>query len=289
MAFINRRNRNTALIILPDNFDLDQHISQFPPAQNGFRSALQFNRDKACYFLGLISSIASRNPDIVTEDGYTPIYQRVIRDSIKDIKSYIDYLVNTEVINCDNTYSVGKKSLGYKWAAQFNLSSFSARNVESRYADDININYAHQYRAYPYLFHWYKQNRLVIENDAEDYAFRLYQAKINDQTKESWDFNNKGERKHPASQYHSALLNIAKIKHHCYEAHIDIHVGRLHSAFTGLGKKYRQFVTYGGEGLVCIDIKNSQPYLASMILNKDFWSENSKLPININNLGEAVK
>ena len=281
------------LILLPDSFNLELHIAQYPPEQCDFSSNLRFKKDKAYYFLELISSIASRNPDIVTEDGYTPINQKTIRDGdkqrglkcIKDIKAYIDYLITTGVILCNGIYSKrAKKSLGYKWAAQYSLHRYSVKFIECKYADSFISNYSQQYRTYPYLFHWYQQNRLMIDDTAEVYAYQLYIERMNDLTKLSWDVNNDGERKDPESQYRSAILNIAKIKHQQYEAHIDINVGRLHSAFTGLGKKYRHFVTYDGKKLVCIDITNSQPYLVSLILNKDFWSENSTLPINIKTL-----
>jgi len=288
-------NIKLKLILLPNSFNLELHITQYPPEQYGFKSDLRFNNDKAYYFLDLITSIASRNPDIVTEDGYTPINQRTVKDGdkqrglkcIKDIKYYIDYLKDTGVILCDDKYSKGSKSYEYKWAAQYSLHRYSVRIVECKYSDSFINNYAHQCRAYPYLFHWYQQNRLMVDDIAEDYAFRLYQDKMNDTTKLSW-INDNGKGVEPESQYRSAILNIAKIKHHQYEAHIDFNVHRLHSAFTGLGKKYRQFVTYGEEKLVCIDITNSQPYIVSLVLNKDFWAKDSTLQININNLPREI-
>jgi len=284
------------LILLPDSFNMKLHIAQYPPEQYGFNSKLNFKEEKAYYFLELISSIASRSLDKVTKDGYTPINQRTIKDGdklrglkcIKDIKAYIDYLIKSGVILCDNIYSLGSKSYGYKWAAKYSLHRYSVKHVECKYSDLYDSNYALQYRNYPYLFYWYQQNKLMIDDVAEDYAFQIYQEKMNDATKLSW-IDDSGETKDPESQYRSAVLNIAKIKYHQYEAHIDFNVHRLHSAFTGLGKKYRQFVTYGGEKLVCIDITNSQPYIVSLILNKDFWAENSTLPININNLPLEIR
>ena len=277
------------IITLPNSFNLEQHIAQYPPEQHGFRSNLKFSKEKVYYFLGLISSIAARNPDIVTEDGFTPIFQKKVRDSIKDIKDYIDYLINTGVIIRNGRYVVGKKSYGYKWATQYSLSRFSVKIIECRYADEVTELFAQQYATYPYLFYWYQQNRLMIDDAAEDYAFQLYQYKMNDPTKESWDLNNKDERKNPESQYRSAILNIGKIKNGIHEAHIDFNVGRLHSAFTGLGKKYRRFVTYGRERLVGIDVKNSQPYMTCLILDREFWSENSSLPLNFKTLPDFIR
>jgi len=286
------------LILLPDSFNMEQHTAQYPPEQYGFRSRLKFNKEKAYYFLSLISSIAARSPDIVTEDGYTPINQRTVRDDgkkkgtkcIKDIKAYIDYLKQSGVILCNDSYIAGTKSFGYKYAPRYSLRRYSVRLVESQYTDDFISNFTGQYNTYPYLFQWYQSNLLMIDDTAaNDYAFQLYVEKMNDPTKASWDRNNKGEPKEPEVQYRSALLNIAKIKYHLYGAHIDETVGRLHSAFTGLNKKYRQFVTYAGERLVGIDITNSQPYIISLILNKNFWADNSTLPINIKNLSLTIQ
>ena len=286
------------LILLPDSFNMELHIAQYPPEQYGFRSSLRFNKKKAYYFLSLITSIAARSPDKVTVDGYTPINQRTIKDGdksrgikcIKDIKAYIDYLKNSGVILCDDKYFPITKSYGYKFTTQYSLHRYSVKLIECQYADNYSNNYASQYNTYPYLFHWYQQNKLMINDTAaNDYAFQLYMEKMNDPTKASWDRNNKDDPKEPESQYRSALLNIAKIKHHLYEPHIDENVGRLHSAFTGLGKKYRQFVTYNGQRLVGIDITNSQPFIISLILNKDFWAENSTLSINFNNLSTIFK
>ena len=286
--------RLETLVTLPDNFDLEQHIAQYPPEQY-FRSRLGFNKDKAYYFLGLITSIPARNSDIITEDGYTPIHLPTIQgrkkgdQCIKDIISYKNYLINTGVIICNGTYTVGKMSLGYKWSQQYSRVSVSARSFESRYTDAVvEYEQSGDIEAYPYLFHWYQQNRLTIDEDAaKNHAFQLFQDKMNDPA--SWDFNNMGERKNPESQYRSSILNISKIRNCRYEAHIDNNVHRLHSAFTGLGKKYRRFVTYDGKKLVGIDIKNSQPYIISLILNRDFWSENSILPLNINTLPANIQ
>ena len=284
-----KKDKNRELITLPDNFNLEQHLIQYPPVKNGFYSTLKFNKDKAYYFLGLITSIASRSSDLVTHDGYTPIYQKKVRDSIKDIKLYIDYLINTGVIVCNNTYTVGKKSLGYKWSQQYTLCKFTTKKIECKYENFDSNQYANQHRDYPYLFHWYQENKLMIDVIAEDYAFQLYQKKMNDPTKKSWDLDNKGKPKDPESQYKNAIHNIAKIKYHSYEAHLDEAANRLHSAFTGLGKIYRKYVTYDGEKLIGIDIKNCQPYMACLILNKDFWSPNSSLPLNIKSLPLAMQ
>jgi len=289
--------RKVKLISLPTSFSLDEHIVKFPPfppsiesIKSGcYYSFSKFKKEKAYYFLGLLTSIPARNPDIVTKDGFVPINQKLVRDSIKDIKDYTNYLLYTGVIECDKHYIPDEKSFAYRWSEKYSLSKVSAKLIECKYDDYDTGRYAWQFEKYPYLFHWYQQDKLMIDDASDDYAFELYQNKMNDPTKRSWDLKNKGERKHPESQYRSAILNIAKIRHCCYEAHIDSNVHRLHSAFTGLGKKYRRFLTYGGEKLVGIDIKNSQPYIISLILNRDFWSENSSLPLSITNLPANIQ
>jgi len=283
-AISQKKSTKGNLIVLPYNFDLDEHLkATYIPLP-------RFKKEKVYYFLGLLSSIPARNPDIVTEDGFVPINHKLIRNNIKDIIYYIDYLFSTGVIERDNHYIPEEKSIGYKWAKKYSPNRFIVKQIESKYYDYNAEQYAWQFEMYPYLFHWYQQNKLMVDEDAaNDHAFELYQDKMNDPTKRSWEVNNKGERKNPETQYRSAILNIAKIKYYQYQPNIDSNVHRLHSAFTGLGKKYRQFITYNGEKLVGIDITNSQPYIISLILNKDFWSANSSLSLSINNLPDNIQ
>jgi len=52
---------------------------------------------------------------------------------------------------------------------------------------------------------------------------------------------------------------------------LDNNVYRFHSNLTNMRSIIRNAITYKGQKLVSIDIKNSQPYLSTLLLNRDFW------------------
>ena len=138
---------------------------------------------------------------------------------------------------------------------------------------------------------WYSQNKLKLDSKkAGQFAFELKNYRIA-QGEESWDWNrNKGRYKNPQNQYAAIMENINSISgiNNDYRVHIDDHVHRLHSVLTNMQKEFRNFLTYNGQELVSIDIKNSQPYLSCVLFNPAFWSENSTLDLNLNKLPQNI-
>lgn len=279
-------------IPLPVNFDLDEILRQYPPVEHCFPADIAFVPDKALALLWLISSIATRNRDLIDAKGFTPIYAKKVQNSIRDYQLYWAYLVRSGVVETNNHYYKGR-SKGYRWAEQFRNAPFSLRKVKLKYSDDIHL-YEKFIRPkdtakHPYLFHWYDTERLNILPEAEQYAYNLKVWKMSD--KHRWDTKEeegKIKRKYPISQYMSNIYGIGKIQLNQYEPHIDHTSHRLHSVLTNMQTDIRNFVNYDGQKLVSIDIKNSQPYLSTLILRREFWDVDSTLPVNINILPENV-
>lgn len=279
-------------IVLPENFDLEEHLNQYPPEEYGFAdSQLRFNKDKIYYFLSLLSTIPARNKDLIDEEGWVPINMSYARNNIKDIKLYKDYLIATGVIECDYHAIKGKKSFGYRWEQQYNRTNFHCCNVACSHEEDayfMQEENNEELADLPYLSHWYNQKQLTISPYVNQYAHALLIYKLADKSK--WSTNSKtGKLKHPQLQYNAVLINIDKIKNHKYEIHVDNTVYRLHTVITNLQKDYRNFLTYNGQELICIDISNSQPYLACALLNPMFWLINSQLPLSLYSLPDNIQ
>lgn len=289
MAFAGKTRRTH--VVLPENFDLSRHKRQYPPNNYGFGDGTIFRDFKAYYILHLLSSIPGRNSDLITEDGFIPIHTPTLQNHMRDYKLYMDYLVRTEVIICNGIYTPGVISLGYKWSAQYENSDF--RNVEIRISDYTNDSQTDNLQDRincPYLFHWFDQNKLHIDERAYGYAEAIRRFKMQDTTRASWDWNrDKNRPKNPFTQYVAVLRNISKISSQDYEPHIDENVHRLHSVLTNIQKDFRNFITYDGQQLVGIDIKNCQPYLTCLILNPGFWDRNSGLPLTLYDLPDNIQ
>ena len=297
-------SRTGVYVSLPENFKVDEHIANFPPESNGFKSSLKtFDKDKICHLLSLLSSIPASNKDLIVEDGFVPVNAEALNKYMTDYAAYLGYLMTTNVVEWkdDGVYSDGR-SRRYRWKEPY----FSAKFIKvhtPKYGKLIQqgkIRTVEQFKRevreavsnYPsYLTYWYNQNRLKLDTEqASNYAFALKNHKLA-QGVESWDWNkDKSCPKHPQNQYMAIMENIHSIsdENNDYKVLIDDHVHRLHSVLTNMQKDYRNFLTYDNQPLVSIDIKNSQPYLSCVLFYPEFWSNNSTLNLNLNMLPQNI-
>ena len=312
--------------MLPENLDLDAHIEKYPltayynesshPHPNRYfiecdgkinsnsTVGSKFDIEGLIHILDLLNVIPARHKDLISEDGLVPINAATIRNYFKDYLCYLNYLIDTGVLVTDNHYIPGETSIGYKLAPEYansklimyNYRKYSTQNTlavpEQRYNSDIRGFVDNQILNYLYLTHWFNQKKLVIDKQrAEDYAFSLMQKKFA-LGYSSWDINrgkNNNKRKYPRTQYEAIMRNINHIAVYDYNAMIDTNVHRLHSVLTNMQKEFRNFLKYDGQQLVSFDVKNSQPFLSCILFNPDFWSENSSLPLRLNQLPDNIQ
>jgi hypothetical protein len=84
----------------------------------------------------------------------------------------------------------------------------------------------------------------------------------------------KGKASNWAKRYR-AVQAINKIADKKFYYNVDNNIGRFHSNLTNLNKELRNFITYKGQQLVNVDIKNSQPLLSTLLLDTEFYNPNS--------------
>ncbi|SBV94207.1 hypothetical protein [uncultured Dysgonomonas sp.] len=298
--------------LIPDNLDIDNHLRNYPLVDysafelNGDKilssKGLKFDKDKLMYLIGLISAIPAKNKDSITKDGFIPLNSTYLQKFFKDYKDYLDYLIDTGIIISDGYYIPEEKSIGYKFSEIYentDLVRYSYRRFEnsiepieeSVYNEDTGDFERNQLLDCSYLSHWYNERKLRIDyQKAKEYG-RILKNKKLQEGQEAWDINrDSGEKKNPISQYNALIYNVEAVQTHDYKAKIDSNIHRLHSVLTNIQKDYRNFITYDGQPLVSIDIKNSQPYLVSALTNPNFWSNTnpnlkfSQMPNNIQGL-----
>lgn len=309
--------------MIPENFDIDAHLTQYPltnymfvedntgriksvPTTGNLNSSLLFDKDRLIYIIGLISSIPAKNKDSITENGYVVINSLLIRNAFKDYLSYLDYLIQTNVLCTDGHYIVGKKSQGYKFTESYSdkplkrynypVSQAGVDAIPSEvYSEEDNTFLINTVTDFPYLSYWYSVKKLSIDEvDASNYAHFVKENKLRN-GRMSWDINRDKShgkitiRKNPVTQYHAALHNIHSIAVGDYKVSIDTNVHRLHSVITNLQKTYRKFLKFNEKQLINIDVHNSQPYLLCLLLNPLFWDKDSDIPLNIKMLHKNVQ
>lgn len=277
-------------IILPNNFDLDLHVERFPPiSTNGFFQhtyKLKFDKGKVYYILSLLSSKLARNKSLIDDEGWIPLMEKDLKDNIRDISEYLKYLTETNVLERTNNYIQEFTPYKYRWSLPYRrglpeLRVVKIRNTKRKINDIEGLT--HDPNLPEYLAHWYEVKQLFINSRVRNYSIAIYRAKLNNEIPLS--INPKtNHTKDPILQYMASLYNIMRITNYAYEAKRDRNVHRLHSVITNMQSDYRNFLTFNGETLVNIDIKNSQPYLACLLLNPDFWRQDSELSLTLYHL-----
>ena len=268
-------------VFLPLNLNVEELTKKMPTT--GIEN---FKIEKLKFIISEILTIPANNKDLPIEDGFIPVNATILRRKIRNAKQYLDYLVEAGVLECDNRYINGEKSRGYKFAQGYDL-------LKCEEIDDYFIhNWHHKskkkkpsQKGYNHLYRWFKKDALKIDfQSAQDFILAEYYRKKD--YPELWESHIKWDKvlkkevvkyKNPLTQYTSSFINISRLAQGDYNPFVDKNVHRFHSNITNLKKELRNFLTYNGEPLVSLDLKNSQPYDSILLLDKDFWSENTSI------------
>ena len=302
-------------IYLPENLDLNKLIEENPPT--GFTA---FDKDKIAYILHLINYLPTikKDFDYYEYDGYIPINKQKLQSKIYDYRMYLDYLIHCGVIFEDEYYIKGEKSKGICFYPEYTytkirrskitrktlikaiLKGSSKHNLIAQTETEVQTeNKTGNQDEFHYLTKWWKSNGLTIDYEAaknfldekllKDREQFIQKFGTDDYETVKKQFREKGRKKakekvkYPLEQYNSALMTMDRLYRKDYFIRVDETAGRLHSLLSQLPKDLRQFVSFESKKLVSIDLRNSQPLLATVLLNTDLFKSN---PILINTISK---
>jgi len=273
-------------INLPESFSPDEHIIAYPPEQHGFVDPRNegFMKIRMLYILWQIGESASYHERTWKETGFIAVSGKTFQKRVQSYKPYLDYLINTGVIEFDNHYIPQVIPYGYRFAERFHNEPF--RRIDLIHGA-INEIFNEEIELFPYLTYWYKQDKLKLNSGtARNEAYILYSTTIDN--KRLWNRGKYGKLKNPYPQYYSAIQLISKIESNVYNLKISLKVHRLYSTLTAMPSKYRKYLKYDNQHLGCIDIKNCQSYIACLILKPEFWRSDSNLPLTLYSLPQNI-
>ena len=61
-----------------------------------------------------------------------------------------------------------------------------------------------------------------------------------------------------------------------YHLSVDDNVKRFHSILTNIKSELRQYITYDGKKLCAVDVKNSQPFISTVLFRPGFYENSEK-------------
>lgn len=273
-----RRKYYPYKLYIPENLNLEEILDSSPPV-------FKYYKDCFLYILHLIVSIPLRlkDFDLEKQKGFTPIDKKLLSRRIHAYNDYIDYLKKYNIIEEGTSYKPGYYSKGLKFMVQYRTKVkgvYITKNTliksitEKNYHRDIEAEHKLWF-----LKKWFNANLTIdmektvefLELDKEISRKKLERKRASRRIKKTWI---------PIDEivtmgYNMKYIVADKINegknHHPI---VDSTSGRFHSPLTQLKKELRMFVRYNGENLHGIDIVNSQPLLALVILDYDLFIKN---------------
>ena len=273
-------------LFIPTDLPLERHLNENPPFKG-------FSKDKLVYLIYLIVSMPQYRKDIDVIDGFVPLSSKALQDAIRDYKDYLTYGVDSGLFASDNSYLKGKKCKGYKllYKTTGGLKEYTVSDfiLKKHYGNHI-IKQKKSIRGYEFLERWFS-NGLSIDREAalaflkEELELKTEHSDLRDSKPiyNPFALASDGSRgtyelhyKDPLLQFQQGNLSLLKMQEQQFSCTISENK-RFHSILTNMRSVLRNFLTFNGERLVSIDVKNSQPYLINLLLQPDFWcGRNSK-------------
>lgn len=195
----------------------------------------------------VISIIATH---VQKSDGWAPLKMLYIKKLVPQGNLYLKKLIELEIVEKSKFYIPGEVSFKYRFTERYNGKFTTTplnnpklqRRIElaqKEFLKDAGKTVRNKSEQTQYL------KLLEIEDSFLDYLYK------NDLSLE---------------QFNSMLGAAIRIKNNDIFYSVDSTSGRFHSNITNLSKHLRPYLTIKDEHLVNIDVKNSQPYLSTVLL-----------------------
>jgi hypothetical protein len=257
---------------IPSSVDLEGFLKKHPPA-------FKYKIDHFYYIIDYISRGMERE-DLDDNGGFVNINAVQLQKANHNYKLYLDHLLKYHFLRTDMKYIVGKKSFGFL----INLYKSHKATTQNIEITDWTIrrNKIAEYKAsqeqlkqttksYPHLTKWFNEKLQIDVQGAEQEVEQLFPEQ-----KGAIRGTRKGKSGIWNKRY-KAMYSIHKFAKQEFYYGLDDNVGRFHTNLTNIKKELRNYITYNGEKLVNVDIKNSQPLFSTLLLDKNFWNKKGKL------------
>lgn len=267
-------------LFIPTDLPLDRHLRENEPFKG-------FCKDQLVYLIHLIVTIPQYRKDIDVIDGFVPLSSTALQEVNPNYKRYLNYALSSGLLACDSSYIKGFKCKGYKilYPTTGSLRAYDVKDYVLN--KHFHAHYRKQQksiRGFEFLERWFGKG-LSIDMEAataflkEELALKMGNVDLQDSKSVYNPFADQEDGsmggyelhyKDPLLQYQQGNLSLLKLQERQFSCSISDN-GRFHSVLTNMRSVLRHYLTFNGERLVSIDVKNSQPYLICLLLQKEFW------------------
>jgi len=262
---------------IPSSVDLEGFLKKYPPS-------FKYKRDHFYYIIDYLSR-AMDFDDLDDNAGFINTNAQKLQNVNHNYKEYLGHLLKYRFIQTDMKYIPGKKSRGYRISnskyhhatiKKIPITDFKVHQHKLKEVSELRAKLEDTRKHYPHLTKWFEHLHIDVEGATKEVE-KLFPEKTG---------GIRGTRKGQASDWqkrYRAINAINKIANHEIYYSVDENVGRFHSNLTNFKKELRKYITYNGQKLVNVDIKNSQPLFSTLLFDKKFYTGESQY-ININSI-----
>lgn len=235
---------------------LQEKVQEQPPFK-------EFKMDNALYLLSLVISIPAYKKDKTYLWGFIPMDSKRLRKKDSNYSKYFEYFVQIEILDKKN-HSRGRTCARYRYNWEsINLGGMECLDfsifemtdkflVKNLLREDIGNDC-------PHLSKWFDDG-LFLDFD-----------RLNDDLSSEFCYNKYSlsyTRMNPIiAKAHNYWYTALMLKEQCYRiSRQPDSDNRLHTNLTNMPSKFRPYLTYQGENIQSLDIKNSQPYFMVLVL-----------------------
>ena len=259
---------------IPSSVDLKGFLEKYPPTFVA--------RPKIDYFYSIIEHLSNGmdEQDLDANAGFINMNAEKMQKFNHNYKLYLEHLRKHGFIRTDMKYIPGKKSKAFLLNAykkhqaevtRIPIIDFVIRKKKrAEIQIDLNNNKKTE-KKYQHITKWFNSK---LQIDAES-AKKMIEAMYPEQTG-GIRGTKKGKPSDWAKRY-KAIYAINKFANQEFYYSVDDNVGRFLSNLTNIKREIRNFITYDGQKLVNVDIKNSQPLFSTLLLHKTFYEKKSEL------------
>lgn len=230
---------------------------------------------------------------------FSPLYSVILKKILgNNYRAFINGLLEGGFIETDEEYtSKGHQCFGFRLCENYQSSPIKYVTLTSpdlkksivRYRKERLIKLKEKALPIAHLVRWLSDDsNLTIDKEAaleflESYRRKLQHELSKRKLKPKYQ---KIQQGFIDKRYYRAKFQIENwdISSHMS---IDDAGGRVYSSLTGLPSIFRNFLSFKGEKLVSLDLKNSQPFNFLFLLKKEFWKSYTS-GITLKNLDEEL-
>lgn len=276
--------------VVPQGLNLEEIVEEI--ALNGggknkdkIRIGLKFLLSSIIY--GSALSARSNEKSFCSERKGAYLMSSVLKKVLGQyVQVYIKVLVKHNVIKVGDSYVVNGHSKEYCLTEVYNKCSLIeevnedsdfTKVVYSAFSEKLNTNPKGGSVLMPSKEHRPKSHKLLSQ------VLKENKLKINEEGARAW-INSHCNELLASGNYGSHTFANPEHKRYAYNVMVDAFLDheynpknkfdefgrRFHSLLTYCPSGLRQFLSWDGEALVALDLKNSQPYLLNVMFNKSF-------------------